>query len=170
MLLCDPPRAESPSSRQGVPHPAVPSEKWYKHIGSSFPEPVRVRHLLLWGLKKAALEGEMPEQSGGGEKSGRTSRSRSKGKGKETNKRTPEGDEIVKAIMDSVTAQLAKGEIDTNIFPLPVSSFTKGICCSALIFGPSQGELKEPPGALRAHPRNVANRDYQATTTEFINR
>lgn len=67
------------------------------------------------------MEGEAPEQSGAGEKSGRTSRSKSKGKGKESNKRTPEGDEIVKAIMDSVTSQLAKGGIDTNIFPLPVS-------------------------------------------------
>lgn len=112
----------------------------------------------------------MPEQSGGGEKSGRTSRSKSKGKGKETNKRTPEADEIVKAIMDTVTAQLAKGEIDTNIFPLPVSITTREICRLALICDRFQGELKEPPGALRAHPRNVANREYQATTTDFINR
>jgi kinetochore protein Mis13/DSN1 len=119
MLMRDPPCAESPS-RQGVPHPAVPSEKWFKHIGSSFPEPVRVRHLLLWGLKKAALEAS-PEQSIMGEKSGRTSRSKSKGKGKEAAKRTPEGDEIVKAIMDTVASQMARGEIDTNIFPLPVS-------------------------------------------------
>jgi kinetochore protein Mis13/DSN1 len=115
MLMRDPPRAESPSSRQGVPHPAVPSEKWYKHIGASYPEPVRVRHLLLWGLKKAALEGEAAQ----GEKSGRKG-SRSKGKGKE--KRTSEGDEIVREIMEAVTAQMARGEIDTNIFPMPVSA------------------------------------------------
>ncbi|KAJ9108769.1 hypothetical protein QFC21_000089 [Naganishia friedmannii] len=135
-----------------VPHPAVPSEKWYKHIGSSYPEPVRVRHLLLWALKKAAMEGESAEQSAAGVKdSGKASRSRSKGKGKETAKRTPEGDGIVKAIMDTVTGQMARGEIDTNIFALP-------------------GELKETPGALRAHPRNMANREYQAATTDFINR
>lgn len=121
MLMRDPPCAESPSSRQGVPHPAVPSEKWYKHIGASFPEPVRVRHLLLWGLKKAALEGEVPDQQAAGEKSGR-SRSRGKGKGKEVGKRTPEENEIVKSIMETVTAQMARGEIDTNIFPLPVSN------------------------------------------------
>lgn len=117
MLMRDPPRAESPSSLQGVPHPAVPSEKWYKHIGASFPEPVRVRHLLLWGLKKAALEGEDAAQQQG-EKSGRKG-SRSKGKGKE--KRTAEGDEIVREIMEAVTTQMARGEIDTNVFPLPVS-------------------------------------------------
>ncbi|KAI5454690.1 hypothetical protein NCC49_003580 [Naganishia albida] len=130
-----------------VPHPAVPSEKWYKHIGASFPEPVRVQHLLLWGLKKAALEGEDAAQQQG-EKSGRKG-SRSKGKGKE--KRTAEGDEIVREIVEAVTTQMARGEIDTNVFPLP-------------------GELKEEPGALRPHPRNVANREYQATTTDFINR
>ncbi|KAJ9102950.1 hypothetical protein QFC19_004506 [Naganishia cerealis] len=118
MLMRDPPCAESPS-RQGVPHPAVPSEKWYKHIGSSFPEPVRVRHLLLWGLKKAALEGESAEQNVGAKESGKASRSKAKSKGKETAKRTPDGDEIVKAIMDTVTGQMARGEIDTNIFPLP---------------------------------------------------
>lgn len=73
------------------------------------------------------MEGEAPEQSVAGEKSGRTSRSKSKGKGKESNKRTPEGDEIVKAIMDSVTSQLAKGEIDTNIFPLPVGHCLKDL-------------------------------------------
>ncbi|KAJ9125146.1 hypothetical protein QFC22_000100 [Naganishia vaughanmartiniae] len=130
----------------------IPSEKWYKHIGSSYPEPVRVRHLLLWALKKAAMEGESLEQSAAGVKeSGKASRSRSKGKGKEIAKRTPEGDEIVKAIMDAVTGQMARGEIDTNIFALP-------------------GELKETPGALRAHPRNMANREYQAATTDFINR
>lgn len=123
-MRADPPCAESPSSssRQGVPHPAVPSEKWYKHIGSSYPEPVRVRHLLLWALKKAAMEGESAEQGAAGVKeAGKPSRSRSKGKGKETAKRTPEGDEIVKAIMDTVTGQMARGEIDTNIFALPVS-------------------------------------------------
>lgn len=78
-----------------------------------------MRHLLLWGLKKAALEGDVPDQQAA-EKSGR-SRSRGKGKGKEVGKRTPEGNEIVKSIMETVTAQMARGEIDTNIFPLPVS-------------------------------------------------
>jgi hypothetical protein len=121
------------------------------------------------------MEGESAESGSGGGKASRSSRS--KGKGKESaTKRTPEGDQVIKAIMDTVTAQMARGEIDTNIFALPVSGFvstSRVIAVSTpelILRGVLQGEMKETPGALRAHPRNMANREYQAATTDFINR
>ena len=90
-----------------IPHSNVDPSLFYKHISTVIPEPIRTRHLIAWCAKRAgdaALD--------------------RKGKGREDT--TPDGDHLVKEIIEDLVASLGKGEVDTNVYSQVVS------CCETV--------------------------------------
>jgi kinetochore protein Mis13/DSN1 len=134
-----------------MPHASVKASDFYMHIASTIPEPIRVRHLLIWCTQRATDAALLPVAE--------SSKSRSKSKVIDETPRTAEGDRLLKDIMDDLLANFAKGGVDTNIFQKAVSrivradSFERSV---AHLQSSSSGTVQ-----LRPHPKNVANREIK---------
>ncbi|EIW68470.1 hypothetical protein TREMEDRAFT_63637 [Tremella mesenterica DSM 1558] len=115
-----------------IPHHSVESSNLYKHISTTLPEPIRARHLLVY-CSKRATDDELEK----------------KGKGKQRDMGTEEGDKLVREIMEEFMMTLGKGGIDTNVF------------------AGAGGSTSVP---LRPHPRNNSNKEVEAKMNSVIKR
>ncbi|KAL1405778.1 hypothetical protein Q8F55_007451 [Vanrija albida] len=115
------------------PHSSVPSEQFYRHIDTGIPEPIKARWLISWCAKRA-MDEHMAE-----------------GKGKRRAADADEVDKLLGDVMDDFVSNLAKGNVDTNVFGDPTAA-----SASAL--------------NIRPHPRNVENRKTQEKENAVIKR
>ncbi|KAK8854615.1 hypothetical protein IAR55_003354 [Kwoniella newhampshirensis] len=91
-----------------MPHKSVDHKLFYRHIPTSYPDPIKARMLLVWCANRAVDEALRPSKSS----------SRSKGKEKET--RSDEGDKIIREIMEEFVQKMNRGAVDTSsVFGVP---------------------------------------------------
>lgn len=112
------------------PHSSVQPHQFHRHIPVELPDPVKVRWLVSWCAKRAYEEHT------------------SKGK---VRARDPEADRLLGDVIDLFVANVAKGDIDTNIYDSdPTSASTSN--------------------GVRPHERNVENRATKAKEEGIIKR
>ncbi|WWC90557.1 uncharacterized protein L201_005493 [Kwoniella dendrophila CBS 6074] len=123
-----------------MPHKNVDSKLFYRHIPSSYPEPIKARMLLVWCADRALQESLHVSSS--------SKRDKGKGKAKQDEGRTEEGDKMLNEIMDEFVREMNRGGVDTSVFGVP-------------------GQEPTVTG-LKPHPRNVSNRKVEAATNADI--
>lgn len=112
------------------PHSSVRFNEFYRHIPVELPDPVKVRWLVSWCAKRAYEEHS------------------SKGK---VRARDPDADRLLGDVIDLFVANVAKGDVDTNIYDTnPTSTSTSN--------------------GVRPHERNVDNRATKAKEEGIIKR
>lgn len=110
------------------PHSSVQPNEFYRHIPVELPDPVKVRWLVSWCAKRAFEEHT------------------SKGK---VRARDPEADRLLGDVIDLFVANVAKGDVDTNIYDTdPTSNSTSN--------------------GVRPHAKNVENRATKAKEESII--
>lgn len=120
----------------GHPHSSVPSTQFYKHIPPEDSEPIRARWLIAWCAKRA-----LDEHVGVGT---------SKGKQRAADPATKEIDALLGDVIDDFVANVAKGNVDTNVFS------DVGAASSSL--------------PVKPHERNVRNREISEKENAIIKR
>lgn len=111
------------------PHSSVQPHEFHRHIPVELPDPVKVRWLVSWCAKRAYEEHS------------------SKGK---VRARDPEADRLLGDVIDLFVANVAKGDVDTNIYDTVTSTSTSN--------------------GVRPHERNVENRATKAKEEGIIKR
>lgn len=169
-----------------MPHSSIPSDILWKHIGTSFPEPQRLKHLSLWLLSRSEttplaflpLVEELNADTRDQIRSGGTNAAKAKAGKSKVDPRTKvsdRGKEMASEVMKRLLSQVRDGEIEMNTFPPPVSIFAfrasfigledKG----SLSQTDSQGARANVVG-LRPHPQNVSNKESEAKMAADIRR
>ena len=113
----------------------MPSTQFFKHIKQDLPEPIKARWLISWCARRALDEHTGIDSS----------------KGKQRATETSEVDKLLGDIVGAFVANVAKGNVDTNVF------------------GTAAGD--EPGGMIiHPHPRNVDNRKLLEKENTLIRR
>lgn len=112
------------------PHSSVKPHEFHRHIPVELPDPVKVRWLVSWCAKRAYEEHV------------------SKGK---VRARDPEADRLLGDVIDMFVANVAKGDVDTNIYDTDPTSTSAS-------------------SGVRPHERNVENRATKAKEEGIIKR
>lgn len=116
------------------PHSSVSPSQFYKHIPPDLPEPVKARWLIAWCARRT-----MDEHT-------------SKSKARQRAAPPDEVDKLLGDVVDDFVASVAKGNLDTNIFPTDVSR----LVAPELQLTSQGASTSAMP--VRPHPRNVDNR------------
>ncbi|KIY35999.1 kinetochore protein Mis13/DSN1 [Cryptococcus gattii E566] len=114
-----------------MPHKSVDHKLFYRHIPTAYPDPIKTRMLLVWCTNRAIDENLK-----------KSSASR-KGKGKQKEVMTEEGDRMLKEVMEEFVQSMNRGSVDTSTYALP-------------------GQETVSFSGLQPHPRNVQNRKAEA--------
>ncbi|OXG19115.1 kinetochore protein Mis13/DSN1 [Cryptococcus neoformans Ze90-1] len=120
-----------------MPHKSVDHKLFYRHIPTAYPDPIKTRMLLVWCTNRAIDENLK-----------RSSAIR-KGKGKQKEVMTEEGDRMLREVMEEFVQGMNRGSVDTNTYALP-------------------GQESASFSGLQPHPRNVQNRKAEAEMTSAI--
>jgi kinetochore protein Mis13/DSN1 len=82
----------------------VPSTSFYKHLPIDQPEPIKARWLISWCAKRA-LDEQLANSS----------------KGKAKAEQSEEIDRLLSDVVEDFVSNVAKGNVDTNVFGERVS-------------------------------------------------
>lgn len=97
-----------------MPHKSVDHKLFYRHIPTAYPDPIKTRMLLVWCTNRAIDENLK-----------RSSAIR-KGKGKQKEVMTEEGDRMLREVMEEFVQGMNRGSVDTNTYALPVNYSSQG--------------------------------------------